>query len=152
TGWRTKDGLSSVACLSRSERRDLGMNDDARVDGYDEFRLRLYGPDGGPYHVHASTGSAEASGDFELPFSDAEIENFIRVRRMDNSALGEAQRFGGALFKALFRNQIHALYHEARSHVRGGGRGVRITLCLSEAAELIDVPWEYLYDEPNFLA
>jgi len=130
----------------------VSANDHARVDGYDEFRLRLYGPDGGPYHVHASTGSAEASADFELPFSDAEIENFMRVRRMDNSALSEAQRFGGALFKALFRDQIHALYHEARSSARIGGRGVRITLCLSEAAELIDVPWEYLYDEPNFLA
>ena len=133
-------------------RRGLSVNGQARVDGYDELRLRLYGPDGGPYHVHASTGSAEASGDFQLPFSDEQLENLIGVQRLGNSALSEAQRFGGAVFKALFRDQVHTLYREARSNARSGSRGVRITLCLSEAPELIHVPWEYLYDEPNFLA
>ena len=37
-------------------------------------------------------------------------------------------------------------------HARGRGRGVRITLCLSGSPELIDVPWEYLFDDPDFLA
>src|SRR5205085_11002535 len=31
-------------------------------------------------------------------------------------------------------------------------RPSRITLCMSGAPALMDVPWEYLFDEPDFLA
>src|SRR2546423_3886038 len=129
------------------------------VEVYDELRLRIDRRNGGPYHVFASTSSAEASASFELPFNELEIENFIlRVsrprgrRRVDTSAIGDARRFGGGLFKALFRDEIHGVYRDALASARGHGRGVRITLCLSGAPELIDVPWEYLFDDPDFLA
>ena len=68
------------------------------------------------------------------------------------SAIGDARRFGGRLFKALFREDVLSLYRDALSDARGQGRGVRITLCLSGSPELIDVPWEYLFDDPDFLA
>jgi hypothetical protein len=129
------------------------------VEGYEQLRLRIDRRQGGLYHVFASTRSAEASATFELPFSELEIENFIlRVsrprgrRRIDSSAIGEARRFGGGLFKALFSGEVHALYRDALAQARGQERGVRITLCLSESPELIDVPWEYLFDDPDFLA
>src|SRR5207237_7067319 len=73
-------------------------------------------------------------------------------RRIDTSAIDEARRFGGGLFKALFREQIYGLYHDTLAHARRENRGVRITLCLSGSPELIDVPWEYLFDDPDFLA
>ena len=41
---------------------------------------------------------------------------------------------------------------DALFQARGQRRGVRVTLCLSESPELIDVPWEYLFDDPDFLA
>jgi hypothetical protein len=129
------------------------------VHGYDELRVRIDRRDAGSYHVLASTPSAEASTSFELPFGDLEIGNFIlRVshprgrRRLDSSAIAEARQFGGRLFRALFRGDIYDLYRHTLSLARGQGRGVRITLCLSGSPELIDVPWEYLYDEPDFLA
>jgi CHAT domain-containing protein/SIR2-like protein len=129
------------------------------VDGYDELRLRIDGRGAGAYRVLASTRSAEAAATFRLPFNELEIENFIlRVsrprgrRRVDTSALGEAQRFGGGLFKALFTGGVHDLYRDTLTQARGLQRGVRLTLCLSGVPELIDVPWEYLYDEPSFLA
>ena len=103
--------------------------------------------------------SAEASTSFELPFNELEIENFILKvsrprgrRRIDTSAIADARSFGGGLFKALFPGPIHELYRDALGHARGEDRGVRITLCLSGSPELIDVPWEYLFDEPDFLA
>ena len=129
------------------------------VSGYDELRLRIDRRDGGSYRVLASTHSAEASGTFELPFNELEIENFVLKlsrprgrRQIDTSALDDARRFGGALFKALFNGQIHELYRDALTQARIHGRGVRITLCLSGVPELIDVPWEYLFDDPDFLA
>ena len=129
------------------------------VDGYDELRLRIDPHATGKYQVLASNRLAEASERFELPFEQLEIENFIlRLshprgrRRIDGSAIDDAREFGGRLFKALFCGEIHSLYRETLADARGRGRGVRITLCLSGSPELIDVPWEYLFDDPDFLA
>jgi hypothetical protein len=129
------------------------------VTGYDEFRVRIDRREAGSYHVLASTRSAEASTSFALPFNELEIENFILKvsrprgrRKIDTSAIDDARRFGGGLFTALFHGQIHGLYHDTLAHARSDGRGVRITLCLSGSPELIDVPWEYLFDDPDFLA
>ncbi|HEY2440520.1 MAG TPA: CHAT domain-containing protein [Solirubrobacteraceae bacterium] len=129
------------------------------VAGYDELRLRIDRQQAGGYRVFASTRDAEASRNFELPFSDLELENFIlRVsrprgrRRVNTSAMDEARRIGGGLFTALFDGEVHALYRDTRAQARLRGRGVRITLCLSGSPDLIDVPWEYLFDEPDFLA
>jgi hypothetical protein len=129
------------------------------VQGYDELRLRIDRREGGVYHVLASTSTAEASTSFELPFNELEVENFIlkvsrpRGRRLiETSAIADARGFGGRLFRALFQGQIHELYRDALGHARAEDRGVRITLCLSGSPELIDVPWEYLFDEPDFLA
>ena len=129
------------------------------VEDYDELRLRIDRGEAGSYRVFASTRSAETSTTFQLPFNDLEIENFIlkvskpRGRRgIDTSAIGDARRFGGGLFKALFRDQTYSLYHDTLAQARSQGRGVRITLCLSGSPELIDVPWEYLFDDPDFLA
>lgn len=94
-----------------------------------------------------------------MPFSELELENFILKvgrprgrRRIDSSAITDARNFGGRLFKALFAGQISELFRDALAHARAEDRGVRITLCLSGSPELIDVPWEYLFDEPDFLA
>ena len=130
------------------------------VGAYDELRIRIDGQEeGASYRVLASTRSAEASASFQLPFNQLEIENFILKvsrprgrRRIDKSAIDDARRFGGDLFRALFHSQIYGLYHDALAKSRGENRGVRITLGLSGAPELIDVPWEYLFDDPDFLA
>ena len=130
------------------------------VGAYDELRIRIDGQEeGASYRVLASTRSAEASASFQLPFNQLEIENFILKvsrprgrRRIDKSAIDDARRFGGDLFRALFHSQIYGLYHDALAESRSENRGVRITLCLSGAPELIDVPWEYLFDDPDFLA
>lgn len=143
----------------RSTKRAVSRDMHPLVQGYEELRLRIDGRKAGSYRVLASTPSAEASAAFELPFNALEIENFILMvsrprgrRRIDASAIADAQRFGGGLFKALFHGEIHGLYHDTLAHARGENRGVRITLCLSGSPELIDVPWEYLFDDPDFLA
>src|ERR1700729_3530402 len=130
------------------------------VHGYDELKLRIERRDGPSYRVLASTRLAEAGTSFEPPFNELEVENFILKvsrtrggrRAIDASAIDDARRFGGGLFASLFTGQVLGLYRDALARARNEGRGVRITLCLSGSPELIDVPWEYLFDDPDFLA
>ena len=131
------------------------------VHGYDELKLRIHPRHGAAYDVLASTGSAEASARFELPFGERELDNFIaKLSRphvggaaSQSSSLGdEARRLGGELFRALFRDEVQGLYRESVGQARRQERGVRLTLCLSGSPELIGVPWEYLFDHPGFLA
>jgi CHAT domain/SIR2-like domain len=129
------------------------------VHGYDELKLRIERQDSASYRVLASTRLAEAAASFELPFNELQVENFILKvsrprgrRRIDSSAIDDARMFGGGLFTALFSGQVLGLYRDALAHARREDRGVRLTLCLSASPELIDVPWEYLFDDPDFLA
>jgi hypothetical protein len=129
------------------------------VHGYDELRVRLDPREAGSYRVLATTHSAEVSACFRLPFNQLEVENFVLrisrpggTHRGGRAALDAARRFGESLFRALFRDQVSDLYHDALAEARRQRRGLRITLCLSEAPELIDIPWEYLFDDPDFLA
>lgn len=126
---------------------------------YDELRLRFNRDNDSGHQVLASTPSAEVQGSFKLPFDSAEIENFElltcqpRYRdRLDGSALAEAKRFGGELFDAVFHGRTYGLYRDALTEARSRGRGLRIKLCLTGSPELIDMPWEFLFDTPDFLA
>jgi hypothetical protein len=126
---------------------------------YDELRLRIDAGGTASYRVLASTRCAEASGSFEPPFTELDIDHFMlrtgspRGRRsIEIPSLEAAKRFGGALFNAVFRDEVGDLYHGALGAARSTSRGLRITLCLSGSPELMQVPWELLFDAPNFLA
>lgn len=143
--------------MSSDARRMMGIR--PVVDGYDELRLRIDRREASAYRVFASTRESEASATLTLPFNALEIENFIlkvsrrRARhRVALTATADARRFGGALFAALFNGDVLGVYRTAIDTARAKGHGVRITLCLSGAPELVDVPWEYLCDNPDFLA
>ena len=125
---------------------------------YDELRLRFESTGSGTYRVIASGPTGEVTIAFSMPLSDLEVENFIlRVsrargrRRVEAPAIQAAKEFGGRLFGALFQAQLANLYHGALARAQGQGRGLRLTLNLSNAPELMEVPWEYLYDAPDFL-
>lgn len=136
-----------------------GTADIAQISAYDELKLRIERAPGGGHRVLAMTPEGEATGTFTLPFSDVEIENFVlrvgrprSTRRGDTSSYGAAEVFGGRLFEALFAGPVRDLYRSSLARSRAQGHGLRVTLQLSGAPELMDVPWEYLYDDPSFLA
>jgi peptidoglycan hydrolase-like protein with peptidoglycan-binding domain len=69
-----------------------------------------------------------------------------------NGAAMDAEQLGGALADALFKADLCAAYDQATTHAASNGRGIRLTLSLAGAPELLSVPWEFLYRRPRFLA
>ena len=99
-----------------------------------------------------------ARSEFDLPFSDMELENFVlrfgQTRRtMRNIGVaGETvnrslRDFGTRLYGAIFSGPVADRLHGSLGVVgQQENAGLRIRLRLSDAPELIDVPWEYLFD------
>ncbi len=128
---------------------------------YAEFRLRIErGATPGSYRVAASGLGGEAPGTFAAPFTATELENFVLkvgrtrrgVRRIESPEMGLARAFGGRLFSALISGKVDELYRTCLGEARTAGQGLRVTLSLSEVPELGGIPWEYLFDEPDFLS
>ena len=131
------------------------------MTSYSEFRLSIdRQPSAGSYRVVATSPSGEALGRFKLPFSDIELENFVlkigRTRRgergFESPEMELAKAFGGRLFSSLFDGDVKELFRSSLADARTENRGLRITLSLTGAAELGQIPWEYLYDDPNFMS
>ena len=60
--------------------------------------------------------------------------------------------FGSDLFSALFTGAVRDLYRDCYSAARQSRKGLRITLGLTGTPELMDLPWEYLYERPAFIS
>ena len=128
---------------------------------YAELRLRIdRGVARESYRILATGPAGEAAGRFRLPFSEIELENFILKvgttrrgrRRVESPEMELAKDFGARLFGALFGGDVRELYRSSLAETRGAGQGLRVTLSLTGAPELLQVPWEYLYDHPSFLS
>lgn len=129
---------------------------------YDRLIVRIE-PFTGPqrYEVFVEGEAGEGHGHFDPPFEGRDVENFaLRMtrsgrggtRRLEMSETARAKQFGHELFAALFQGEVRDLYHSCLAMARSDDRGLRLTLALTKVPELMDVPWEYLYDDPNFLA
>jgi len=98
--------------------------------------------------------SGAAAVDFVLPFSDVEAENFILrmgmsrgvVRGADSPQMEAAKAFGGQLYRAIFAEDVQNCLSGSLAVATQAGNGLRIRLRLSEAVELADLPWEYLFN------
>lgn len=131
------------------------------IPEYDELKLRVQPGPGDTYRVHAlaSDGSA-ATSTFRRPLSELELDNFaLRVgstrtgtRGHRSSQLEEAKRVGTLLSDALLADKVGELFAAVRRDADGAGRGVRLTLHLDDAPELMEVPWEFLYRDRGFVA
>jgi CHAT domain len=131
-----------------------------RAIDYGELRVRISRTESGAYRVFATGPTGEANGTFVLPFDGLELENFVlRIgrrstgsRRFESSERQRLIEFGGRLFGALFQSDVLELYRSACESTRSEGKGLRISLALSDAPDLMNVPWEYLYDRPDFVS
>ena len=128
------------------------------MKSYQDFDLSIEKA-GGRYRARVlSSPDGPASSEFDLPFSDLELENFVlrfgqtrRTMRNLGAAGDTASRslreFGGRLYSAIFNGPVSDRLHGSLGIVgQQENTGLRLRLRLSEAPELIDVPWEYLFD------
>ncbi|HSF80740.1 MAG TPA: CHAT domain-containing protein [Anaerolineales bacterium] len=101
-----------------------------------------------------SSPAGQASGEITLPFSDLELENFLLkigrtrrgVRRLESPEMEAAKVFGGRLFKAVFDDEVFSALRSSLDEARKQRQGLRIRLRLNDAPELVNLPWEYLYN------
>ncbi len=107
------------------------------------------------YRVRVLASPAgQASGEFVLPFSVLELENFfLRVGRprrgtryIGSPEMEAVRTFGGKLFDTVFQGRVQSCLFSSLDTVRQQGQGLRLRLHLNDAPALADLPWEYLYD------
>src|SRR5215218_1898070 len=132
------------------------------IPEYDEIKLRIEPGPRGTYRVLAFTADGStAHGRFKIPRSTVELDNFmLRVGRprgtvrgrVGSSEMEEAKAFGGELFEAIIADDVAEAYEAALRTASSQDRGLRVTLQLSSVPELLEIPWEFLYERPNFLA
>ena len=122
---------------------------------YFDFDLHLSTAANG-YRARATNAQgANVSADFALPFSDQDIEILmLRVgRARKNRALGRgsadmqaALNFGAKLFDTVFAGEVLALWRSSL-HSIPFGQGLRVRVFLTDTPDLLDLPWEFLYDK-----
>jgi hypothetical protein len=123
------------------------------IPEYDELKLRVES-DNGSYRVIAfGPDGGTATGHFESPISRLELDNFIlrvgrprSVRSYRSTHMEEAKELGRDLFKHLLAEDVGDVYHGARAVADSKGRGLRLSLYMTGAPELLEIPWELLYD------
>lgn len=98
--------------------------------------------------------AGETVGEFQLPLSNLELENFLLrmgrprrgVRRLETPETQAAKAVGGQIFNAIFSGAILGCFQSSLDQARRQEAGLRIKLRLTDAPELADLPWEYLYN------
>lgn len=110
----------------------------------------------------SSLAAGQASHDFSLPFSAQDLKILFLelgrprrgVRAIGSAEMQAAQAFGQTLFSHVFAGQVQSCLQRSLDRARQQGQGLRIRLRLSDAPDLADLPWEFLYDssQSHFLA
>ncbi len=93
--------------------------------------------------------AGEASAEFSLPFSGAELDDLLsKLERAPDGSGGASapQRLGEQLFQALFSGEVADSLARSLDLSRQAGRGLRVRLRLNDVPELSALPWELVYD------
>jgi CHAT domain len=129
----------------------------ARELTYLDFDVLIERGDEGTYRarvVNAPAGQTPPIA-FSVPVTPLELENFVLrigrprqvVRRLDAPETATIKAFGGQLYRALFHDHLEVSLLRSMSEANAKGAGLRIRLRLSDAPELAELPWEFLYDQ-----
>ena len=120
---------------------------------YEDFDLLLERAPKGYRAQVLSSSAGQASVEFQLPFSDVELENFLLklgrttrvVRRIESTEMTTAKSFGAALFDAVFAGDVRACLRSAVDEAKRENTRVRLRIRLTDPV-LADLPWEFLYN------
>ncbi len=126
------------------------------IDEFDSLTVRFTPSGPHRYAVRVTTSDREARGFFDVPLPQ-QLDQAISAlaepqkRRFESPKSATARELGHALFDALFKGTVRDVYIRSLDSTPED-RGLRITLCLSEAPELMRIPWEYLFHEQHYVA
>jgi hypothetical protein len=123
---------------------------------YQDFDLLIEPGAPGSYRARVlrSPVGESASVPLTVPFSALELENFVlrlgRPRRGTRGPgrpeSGPLKEFGGKLYGAVFQDELRDVLLRSINQTRVQGTGLRLRLRLTDAPELAELPWEFLYD------
>ena len=107
---------------------------------YKDFDLLLERAPKGFRAQVLSSSAGQATVDFQLPFSDVELENFLLklgrttrlVRRIESTEMTTAKSFGAALFNAVFAGDVRACLRSAVDEARRENTRVRLRIRLAD--------------------
>jgi len=124
-----------------------------------DFDVVIDSRDGGYCTRVVDSPAGQAGTDFDLPFSDKDLRILIlevvgsigrvrrHVRRIDSPDRLLLENFGNQLFQAAFSGPVGECLGRSRIAAESKDAGLRIRLRLPPP--LVDIPWEYLYDEEH---
>lgn len=121
---------------------------------YLDFDLRIERTETGYRARVVGSQALSVASDFTLPFSDEALENYLLkigrprrdVRRFESREVELAKDFGRQLFDAAFGKEILSCLRQSLDEATRQDKGLRLRLNLTDAPELADLPWEYLYE------
>jgi hypothetical protein len=122
--------------------------------GYLDFDV-LFEKSGEEYLARVlNSPSGQASARFSLPFSPFEVENLLLrigrtrkgVRRLESPEMEASRAFGSRLFSSVFEDEVLACLRSSLNASYRKGMGLRLRMRLSQVPELLDLPWEFLFD------
>jgi DNA-binding beta-propeller fold protein YncE len=127
---------------------------------YDDFHVTLTPRSGETYDLRAvGVDGVEHLGTFTVPLSKADLEHTVLGLARSVRDIGgggpprlDGQQLGAALADALLGGEMGQRYDDAVRRASDAGRGLRLSLSLADAPELLNLPWEFLYRRPRFLA
>jgi hypothetical protein len=114
-----------------------------------DFNL-LIEPDGNRFRASVKESPIGlASVQFELPYDEFEIGNFLLRWNSAITTSGDdrlLRDFGARLHDAVFGGGVRTAFETGLEMARMEQAGLRLRLEFKEAPKLIDLPWEFLYD------
>ena len=124
---------------------------------YENFDLLVEAAGDGTFRsrVAASPVGAGATATFAMPFDATGLENLLlkldpgrsQMRRATADPRPKAStELGGALFDAVFGEEVLLAWTRSQDATREAGEGLRLRLQLTEAPAIAGLPWELLYD------
>ena len=131
-----------------------------KIPEYDTITVSLQelGEDRYTAIVHGRSGDGRS--EFELPLGEEELDALAAAvsrprgawRRIESDQTATAREFGTKLFDLVFQDTAGDVLRASRAEARSRHAGLRLMLELDGARNLRNVPWELLWDSPNFFS
>lgn len=112
---------------------------------YLTFDLMLEGHAGDYRALVIDSPAGQDKNQFQVLFPPDQLAALLdRISMNDQSA---ALELGKGLFDAVYGTKLQSLLNRSLDEAERQSKGLRIRLRLSDAPELINLPWEYMYDQ-----